>query len=185
MNAFVVIAIAFIAMEPIAAVAHRFVMHGRGYSWHRSHHLAAATRFEKNDLYPLVFASMTMAAMALGTVVHGLQSLVWIGVGVTLYGCAYGLVHEVCIHGRGVGRPVGHGRYIAYVRAAHRTHHMGGRGPYGFLAPITTSRARQRVATIERRSSAARDASGRPTPARTTVDSLRTSGTDARRLNTS
>ena len=185
MNAFVVIALAFIAMEPTAALAHRLVMHGRGYGWHRSHHLAAVTRFEKNDRYPLVFASLTITAMAMGTVVHGMHSLVWTGIGVTLYGCAYGLVHEVCIHGRGVGHPIGHGRYIAYVRAAHRTHHIGGRGPYGFLLPVTTPRDRQRVAAIERRSSTARDASGRPRPARTTVDSLRTSGTDARRLNTS
>ena len=185
MSAVILVAAAFVVMEPVASLAHRYVMHGRGYSWHRSHHLPAASGFEPNDRYPVVFAAATIVAMALGTVVRSLQPLVWIGVGVTLYGCAYALVHEICIHGRFVGRPLGRRGYVGYVRAAHRVHHIGGRGPYGFLLPIVTFRDRQRVVAITSRSVDRRDASGRPTAMRATVDSFRDAGTDARPAKTS
>lgn len=185
MSAAIVVAAAFVVMEPVASSAHRYVMHGRGYSWHRSHHLPAASGFELNDRYPVVFAAVTIVAMALGTVVRSLHGLLWIGVGVTLYGCAYALVHDICIHGRFVGRPLGRRGYVGYVRAAHRVHHIGGRGPYGFLLPIVTRRDRQRVVAITSRSADRRDPSGRPTAMRATVDSFLEAGTDARPAKTS
>lgn len=185
MSPVVVVAIAFIAMEPLAALAHRFVMHRGGFGWHRSHHLAAKPGFEENDRYPMVFAAVTIVVMALGTSLPALRALVWIGVGVTLYGCAYLLVHDVCIHGRFAGRPLGHRGYVGYVRAAHRIHHMGGAAPYGFLLPVARRSDRQRVAAIGRRSVDRTDAIGRPRLARPTKESLRASGTEARRVNTS
>ena len=51
----VVAVVAFVAMEGVSYVAHRWVMHGPGMGWHGSHHAPATGRFERNDLFPLTF----------------------------------------------------------------------------------------------------------------------------------
>jgi beta-carotene 3-hydroxylase len=142
MSAGLFVVLAAGVMEPVAALSHRAVMHGRGRRWHASHHassrgprLARPEGFEANDLFPLWFALGTVAVMALGAVVEPLRPLLWIGTGVTLYGAAYLLIHDVCIHGR-LGRPFGRGRYLSWVREAHRAHHRTGAAPYGFLVPV-------------------------------------------------
>ena len=96
--------VAFVLMEPVAVGAHRLVMHGRGWAWHRSHHVGRHTRLEANDLYPAVFSSVTVAAMAVA-VVAGWTSVLVVGTGVTTYGLAYLTVHDVCVHGRLSGGP--------------------------------------------------------------------------------
>ena len=170
---------AFLAMEPLAALAHRFLMHGRGYGWHASHHAAPTRGWEANDGFPLVFALVTVSAIALGSVVPALSILRAIGAGVTAYGAAYVLIHDVCVHGRLLGRPVGGNVYVRHVRRAHRVHHLSGGAPYGFLAPIMTRRARPRPESTRR------DASGRPIAAVAATRTFRVPGTDARRENTS
>ncbi|MGZ8282038.1 MAG: sterol desaturase family protein, partial [Allosphingosinicella sp.] len=45
-----------IAMEGVAYVAHRWVMHGPGWFLHASHHRPRPGRFELNDLYAAIFA---------------------------------------------------------------------------------------------------------------------------------
>jgi beta-carotene 3-hydroxylase len=63
----------------------------------------------------------------------------WIGAGVTAYGVAYIVVHDLYIHER-LGRLPGAGlRYIRWVADAHGVHHRSGRGPYGFLLPRVPS----------------------------------------------
>ncbi len=94
---------AFVAMEPGAAGFHRAVMHGKGWVWHRSHHRKTAGPLEANDVFPLLFAALTVIAMAVAA--RGGQGMM-LGalVGVSGYGLAYGLVHDVCVHGRFSGR---------------------------------------------------------------------------------
>jgi beta-carotene 3-hydroxylase len=129
-------AVAFVAMEPITALTHRFVMHGVGRALHRSHHRPNAAGWELNDLYPLVFAVIVMMAMAIGFNVAGFAWLVPIGVGVTIYGACYALVHDVYIHRRlgwfGDRRIA----VLERLRSAHRVHHERNSGPYGMLLPI-------------------------------------------------
>ncbi len=38
-------------MEVFAWWAHKYVMHGWGWGWHKSHHEPRSGWFEKNDLY--------------------------------------------------------------------------------------------------------------------------------------
>jgi beta-carotene 3-hydroxylase len=128
---------AAIAMEPIAALTHRFVMHGRGWAWHRSHHARPADGVQANDRYPMLFAAATMGVMAVGSAFPRARALLAAGSGVTIYGAAYVLVHDVCIHGRATGTPFVRGRYLRAVAAAHREHHASNGAPYGFLAPLT------------------------------------------------
>jgi beta-carotene 3-hydroxylase len=156
---------AFCAMECFAALSHRFVMHGRGFAWHRAHHRARTGALDANDLFPLLFAGFTIALIAVGSAVPRLHFLMWLGAGVTAYGAAYFVVHDVCIHGRVLGRPVGRRGYLAYVRRAHRIHHATGAGPFGFLLPMAGSR--------------------HGSDPRTATESFRAVDTDARRVNTS
>lgn len=147
MELVLVAAAAFVAMEPITAATHRWVMHGVGWALHRSHHRAAATRFEANDAFPVVFAAIVCLGFAAGYNVDGWSLLVPVGVGVTCYGVVYALVHDVYIHRR--LRWFGGRRVPALERlaAAHRVHHRTGRAPYGMLAPIVPRRSRTSTST--------------------------------------
>ena len=123
-------------MEVFAAVMHRLVMHGPGHRWHRFHHGPATKSLDANDWFPVLFATATIAVIFVGSRVDELSFLMWIGAGITAYGAAYLIVHDICTHGRFVGAPIGNRGYLGYVRHTHRVHHLGGRAPYGFLLPV-------------------------------------------------
>ncbi len=136
---------AFVAMEPITAATHRWVMHGVGWVLHRSHHRQLGERFEANDAFPVIFASIVCVAMAIGFNVDGWSALVPVGIGVTAYGVAYAIVHDVYIHGR--VRLFG-GRTVApldRLADAHRLHHRFNSAPYGMLVPVVPTRVRVRA----------------------------------------
>jgi len=144
-GALLVGAAAFLVMEPVTYLVHRFVMHGPGLVWHRSHHARRHGRLERNDLYPVVFASVTIAAMAVGSQVPGLGALVPIGAGVTVYGMAYLFVHDGYIHRRLPGLR-GRAAPLEHLAEAHALHHRFGGEPYGMLLPIVPMRLRERAA---------------------------------------
>src|SRR5690349_10725702 len=91
---------AFLAMEPLTALAHRAVFHGPGMVLHRSHHRPTHVGLEANDAFPLMIASATIVVIALGTSIGSLGWLVPIGAGVTAYGACYAAVHDLYIHRR-------------------------------------------------------------------------------------
>lgn len=136
---------AFVLMEPITALVHRLVMHGVGLGLHRSHHRPVRAgesprRWEANDAFPVMFAALVMAGFAVGFNVAGFDVLVPIGLGVTAYGAAYALVHDVYIHGR---LPLFGGRTVPgfeRLAAAHRVHHRHDGAPYGMLVPVMARR---------------------------------------------
>jgi beta-carotene 3-hydroxylase len=135
-------------MEPAAALAHRRVMHRGGWRWHRSHHIARRGTFEKNDLFPVVAAASTIAVMAAASAADR-RTVVAAGAGVSTYGLLYGLVHDVCVHGRLTGgEAVLPGRWLRWVAASHGVHHRTGGAPYGFLVPIVPARFRAATATL-------------------------------------
>lgn len=143
-------AVAFVAMEPITAATHRYVMHGVGWVLHRSHHHRSAARFEANDAFPVMFAGVVCVGIAIGFNVDGWSALVAVGIGVTLYGAAYALVHDVYIHGR-VRWLTFHDRRVAVfdrLAEAHRLHHRYNAAPYGMLLPVVPAHVRQRVAAV-------------------------------------
>jgi beta-carotene 3-hydroxylase len=126
----------FAAMEPVAAAVHRWVMHGRGWGWHRSHHLETRPGPEANDGYPVAMAAATSAAMAAGRLVPRLRPLLAVGTGITAYGAAYVIVHDLLVHERLGPLPGTGSRYVRWVARAHAGHHEGGGPPYGFLLPV-------------------------------------------------
>lgn len=141
MSALALVLASFVAMEAVSYAAHRWVMHGFAMGWHRSHHAPPATRFERNDLFPVCFSAVGVLLFAAGSL--GATSLWWVGVGVTAYGAVYLFVHEIYIHHR-LRVPVPHLRYLEWLREAHRAHHLTSGEPYGMLLPIRRGRSPQR-----------------------------------------
>jgi hypothetical protein len=59
--------VAFLAMEAVSYAMHRWVMHGVGWGWHRSHHEPRrGRRLEENDRFPIVFATLSIVLFATG-----------------------------------------------------------------------------------------------------------------------
>ena len=129
---------AFVVMEPVTYLTHRFVMHGFAMGWHRSHHTRRVGRFERNDLFPVVAAAISVVAMAVGFNVPGLGRVVSVVVGVGGYGVAYLFVHDVYIHRR-LSRFTARSALLDRLAAAHELHHRFGGEPYGMLFPVVPS----------------------------------------------
>lgn len=151
--------VAFVLMEPLTYGAHRWVMHGVGWVLHRSHHRirrpagSLGARVEANDWFPVMFAALTIAAMALATARPTFQLLMPIGIGVTAYGVVYAAVHDLYIHGRFFRLPVV--RPLEFLRDAHALHHRFGGEPYGMLCPIVPRALKERAAGAPRPDGAA------------------------------
>ena len=144
MTALAIVVAAFAAMEVVSYASHRWLMHGPGMAWHRSHHHPPAGRFEKNDLFPLCFSTLGVAAFAAAALSERLVVFRWIGLGMTLYGATYLFVHEIVIHGRVPLRIPARG-YAGWLRDSHRIHHLFGGEPYGMLMPFVPRSLRERA----------------------------------------
>jgi beta-carotene 3-hydroxylase len=143
-----------IAMEGVAWASHKYVMHGFGWAWHRDHHERHDGLLEKNDLYALVGAAMSIAMFAVGSsLVLGARAWppgTWIGLGILLYGVIYTLIHDGLVHQR-YFRWTPRKGYARRLVQAHRLHHAvaGRKGAvsFGFLIardPAKLKRALQK-----------------------------------------
>ena len=115
-----------LGMEFVAWTAHRYVMHGFLWSWHRDHHdsrLKEGRFFERNDLFFMVFAIPSMLGFILSAVVPGLGWLLWIAIGICIYGLIYFLIHDVYIHQRFTWFRQLENKYSKAILRAHGAHH--------------------------------------------------------------
>lgn len=116
---------AYIGMEFMAWFTHKFVMHGFLWNWHADHHLPKHQKhgfFEKNDRFFLVFAIPSMICYLIG----GLTGPFWVlfvGVGISLYGLTYFLIHDVYIHQRFKWFRHLDSEYSRAILRAHGAHH--------------------------------------------------------------
>jgi beta-carotene 3-hydroxylase len=115
-----------LAMEGLAWWSHKYIMHGFGWAWHRDHHEPHDNRLEKNDLYGLVGAVMSISMFALGSpLVLGASAFppaTWIGLGILSYGIIYTVVHDGLVHQR-YFRWVPRSGYAKRLVQAHKLHH--------------------------------------------------------------
>lgn len=124
-------------MELTAYAAHRWIMHGTwGWGWHESHHQPRTGAFERNDLYAVVFAILSIALFGIATLTETAW-LFWFAAGITSYGLLYFLAHDGLVHNRLPFRIVPKGGYLQRLYQAHRLHHAvdGREGcvSFGFL----------------------------------------------------
>jgi beta-carotene 3-hydroxylase len=133
------LAASFAAMEVVAWAVHRYVMHGPGWGWHRSHHEPHAGRWrglEMNDLYAVVFGGAAVA-LIWGASRDGHAPAYFVGLGISLYGLVYFLAHDVLVHRRIPVKWTPKRGYLKRLVQAHRIHHatQGREGAvsFGFL----------------------------------------------------
>lgn len=145
-------AVAF--MEAFAWWAHKYVMHGWGWGWHRDHHEPHDNVLEKNDLFAVVFGTIVIAMFAVGYYVSDM--LWWAAMGITIYGVIYTVIHDGLVHQR-YFRWVPKRGYAKRLVQAHKLHHatVGKEGgvSFGFVvardpAALKAELRRQREAGI-------------------------------------
>ena len=135
LSALAIIVATVVAMELIALAVHKYVMHGLGWGWHRSHHEPGAGWFEKNDLYAVLFGALSLVFFSFAA--DAWPPLWWVGAGMAVYGLLYTFVHDGLVHRRFpfVGTP--RGGYMKRLVQAHRLHHAvkdrEGAVSFGFL----------------------------------------------------
>lgn len=119
----IIVLAAFFAMEGVAWFTHKYVMHGFLWSLHKDHHHKESKGFfEHNDFFFLIFALPGMVALYLG-MQQDFSALFWIGLGITLYGFTYFLVHDIFIHQRFKWLRNSENMYFKAIRRAHKIHH--------------------------------------------------------------
>lgn len=127
----------FFFMEGVAWFTHKYIMHGVMWTWHKSHHVHHSEPLEKNDLFAIVFAVVSISTFALGTYVEGLWFLFWIGLGVAFYGIFYFVFHDVIVHRRIKIKFIAKHPYMKRIMKAHYVHHKvhtrKGAEAFGFL----------------------------------------------------
>ena len=114
---------AFLTMEAVAWFTHKYIMHGLLWRLHKDHHRKESSGFfEHNDFFFLIFALPGILALYLGSR-NDLNYLFWIGLGITFYGFAYFLVHDIFIHQRFKFLRNTNNSYFKALRRAHKMHH--------------------------------------------------------------
>ena len=133
-NILIVIA-SIIFMEAFAWAFHKYYMHGPGWGWHESHHVHTDGIFETNDLYAVCFSVIAAGLFIAGSLWW--QPLWMIGLGFTIYGLLYGIVHDGLVHQRWPFRIHVQKGYLYRLVHAHRLHHQtvtkDGAVSFGFL----------------------------------------------------
>lgn len=129
MNIFAIIATilaSVIAMEFVAWSAHKYIMHGFGWNWHRDHHEPHDNVLEKNDLYGIAGAVMSISMFVVGSpMIMGASAWepgTWIGLGILFYGIIYTLIHDGLVHQR-YFKYVPKRGYAKRLVQAHKLHH--------------------------------------------------------------
>ena len=112
-------------MEFVAWFAHKFVMHGFLWNWHEDHHKPRHEKygfFEKNDLFFLVFAIPSALSYIIGLSTSHFW-LLFVGIGISIYGIIYFLIHDVYIHQRFKWFRQLDSKYSRAILRAHGAHH--------------------------------------------------------------
>lgn len=117
--------LAFAGMEFMAWFTHKYIMHGLLWTWHRDHHQPHHEKegfFERNDLFFLVFAIPSAAFYMIGSLTPHLWAL-FVGIGISIYGLIYFLIHDVYIHRRFKWFKQLDNKYSRAILRAHGRHH--------------------------------------------------------------
>ncbi|MBX7163591.1 MAG: sterol desaturase family protein [Saprospiraceae bacterium] len=113
----------YISMEAATWTIHKYVMHGFLWFLHRDHHdHSTKGAFEKNDWFFVIFATPAILLIYLGVSTIYSQ-LLYIGIGITMYGFSYFFVHDIFIHQRLKVLQQTKNPYLKAIRRAHKQHH--------------------------------------------------------------
>ncbi len=114
---------AFVGMEAVAWLTHKYLMHGLLWTLHADHHKKDTTDFlERNDSFFLIFAIPGIICLFIG-MQNDFSPLFFVGLGITLYGMAYFFIHDIFIHQRFKVLRNSDNAYFKALRRAHKMHH--------------------------------------------------------------
>jgi len=120
-----IVLVTIFCMELVAWLAHKFLMHGFLWIWHEDHHqphVESGPFFQKNDLFFLVFAIPSAASYIIGLSTPQTW-LLFVGIGISIYGVIYFLIHDVYIHQRFSWFRHLDNPYSRAILKAHGAHH--------------------------------------------------------------
>jgi len=126
------IGVGFVLMESFSYFFHRWMLHGFLWKIHRSHHLPRKKAiFELNDIF-----SLTFSIIAFAMVMAPSPNISSLGIGVTIYGILYFIIHGLFTHRRFF--PFNsRNRILLMFRSAHQRHHQSveksGLEPFGLF----------------------------------------------------
>lgn len=127
MNLFIdlgIMLLTFFTMEVVAWLTHKYLMHGPLWMLHRDHHRREDGQvLERNDSFFVIFATPAIILFLFGLQEGWSDYRIWIAIGITVYGAAYFLVHDVFIHQRFKFLRNARHPYFKAIRRAHKTHH--------------------------------------------------------------
>lgn len=127
----------FLFWEFVAWFAHKYVMHGFLWTWHKSHHTVHDHAVEKNDLFAVVFSIPSIALFIISTSVYPSPYLFAVALGIFCYGLFYLIFHDIIVHQRLKWRPEKRSKYLQRMIHAHYIHHAKhtkeGCEAFGFL----------------------------------------------------
>ncbi len=126
MHPVLIVLFSVIGMEFVAWFAHKYIMHGLLWIWHEDHHKPHHEKegfFEKNDLFFLVFAIPSASCYAIGSLYLEYRWALFIGIGISIYGLIYFLIHDVYIHQRFKWFRQLESKYSKAILRAHGAHH--------------------------------------------------------------
>jgi beta-carotene 3-hydroxylase len=132
MRRFATFALSAVLMEPVSAGIHRYVGHGPGWSIHRSHHEGPIAGLEANDAIPAASAAATIGLFVVAVSSPSRRWLAPVAAGITAYGAAYFVVHDIYTHRRIPVLPP-RVRSLERFRLAHLEHHRLQRGNWGIF----------------------------------------------------
>jgi beta-carotene 3-hydroxylase len=142
----------FLFMEGVAWFTHKYVMHGFLWSWHEDHHHHHNNFFEKNDYFAVVFSVVSIVTILTGSLVPELWFLLWLGLGVTLYGVFYFTFHDIIVHRRVKIKFIAKNPYLRRIINAHYVHHRvhtkEGAEAFGFLYAPEKYEPKKRPETV-------------------------------------
>lgn len=144
--AVVVAVVVAASMEPWARMLHGRVWHGVLHFMHRSHHEPRRGRFERNDVLSAVHAPIATTLVVVGCQLDGFAraGLIGAGVGMTLFGVGYVVVHDGLVHERLRVPALSRWSVLRRIRGAHLVHHRTGGPPFGlFRGPHELKRLRR------------------------------------------
>lgn len=117
---FAVVIATIILMECLSWFIHKYLFHGPLWFLHKSHHQKSKTFFEWNDLFAILFAGVSLYLMFIDRTLFGYRF--FIGLGITVYGVIYFIVHDWFVHRR-LKTFNSNNAYLRAVRKAHKLHH--------------------------------------------------------------
>ncbi len=121
----ITIAITFFLMEGVAWGMHKYIMHGVFWNLHEDHHnkkLKPHSFFERNDSFFILFSVLAITSFSIWTF-NGSPVFLGIGIGISVYGIVYFIVHDLFIHQRVKIWRNTKNRYLLALRRGHKMHH--------------------------------------------------------------